>query len=649
MIFKQENDFSEKNEFYDSKTFENKFIKLAKYLIIFILIYFNKIYFTISLKRINPSNKFLYKNQINLDYIEIKFDITNLNLDLDNHSNIIKLSFNIRFYNKSQLIPPSTLLYSHPFSFLCFISIKDSNNIYSIPYIIDDKFFSCIEFFKLKDKITSGIKLFFQKDNSSTYYIFDEKSINYKNLIYKNEKPIYLKNESISSIIKDSSNKKEKFKNLYSLYPLPILKRCISLYDNIWYFQNIFNHYFCFCRGNNCNKIEQICKFYFYLNILDNNRHIYKKTHYLLDDLLFDDSSSDDSYPVFQEMNRLNFSAHYLTEDPKIYSLYCSNISNCRTIIPFGREIYNNYGDFVEKYLGLLLKLKIVVSGRYSNFHLLGILFYHLEYIKYISMGHGVCYFKDYLYKDDRLYGINKNNKIVISPSIKIISLAKKYGWKDDAMIKINLPKWDIYNIEQSNKNNNNSILIMFTWRDLRNNKIISLIYMQNILNLITDKKLNKELEKYNITLYYCFHRFLKKKNLSNYSRIKDYKYIKQIHQKDIFSCLSSTNLVVTDFSSIIFDLMYRNKPFILYLPDYYEKDIESIYTRDYIDLIESYKGMKWKLENQFFTINETVNKIIYYIKNNFLLDGNMKYLYKSFGFKKSFNTHKFINILKSL
>ena len=133
MIFKQENDFLEKNEFYDSKTFENKFLKLSKYLIIFILIYFNKLYFTISIKRINQSNIFLYKNQNNLGYKDINFDIRNLSLDLEEHSNIIKLSFNIGFYNKSQLIPPSTLLYSQPFSLICFISIKDSNNIYSIP------------------------------------------------------------------------------------------------------------------------------------------------------------------------------------------------------------------------------------------------------------------------------------------------------------------------------------------------------------------------------------------------------------------------------------------------------------------------------------------------------------------------------------
>ena len=133
MIFKQENDFSEINEFYDSKIFENKFCKLAKYLIIFILIYFNIIYFTISIKRINSFNKFLYLNQKNLGYRDIKFDIRNLSLDLDAPTNIIKLSFNIGFYNKSQLIPPSTLLYSQPFSLICFISIKDSNNIYSIP------------------------------------------------------------------------------------------------------------------------------------------------------------------------------------------------------------------------------------------------------------------------------------------------------------------------------------------------------------------------------------------------------------------------------------------------------------------------------------------------------------------------------------
>ena len=102
---------------------------------IFILIYFNIIYFNISIKRINQPNKFLYKNHINLGEKEIKFDITNLSLDLDIHSNIIKSSFNIGFYNKSQLIPLSTLLYSQPFSLICFISIKDSNIIYSIPYI----------------------------------------------------------------------------------------------------------------------------------------------------------------------------------------------------------------------------------------------------------------------------------------------------------------------------------------------------------------------------------------------------------------------------------------------------------------------------------------------------------------------------------
>ena len=73
-------------------------------------------------------------------------------------------------------------------------------------------------------------------------------------------------------------------------------------------------------------------------------------------------------------------------------------------------------------------------------------------------------------------------------------------------IIDMNLPKWDKYNdynIVSININQtirNNSIFMMFTWRDLKRHKVISIHYFKNILSIIQDNILNKALEDNNIS-----------------------------------------------------------------------------------------------------------------------------------------------------
>ena len=98
-------------------------------------------------------------------------------------------------------------------------------------------------------------------------------------------------------------------------------------------------------------------------------------------------------------------------------------------------------------------------------------------------------------------------------PSDKLIDLAKKYGWKDENIIKMNLPRWEKYDkiITNENKDNivNKSIFIMFTWRDLKKKKLISPYYFKNIIDLIDNYKLYNELVKKNITIYFSIHHLL--------------------------------------------------------------------------------------------------------------------------------------------
>jgi CDP-glycerol glycerophosphotransferase (TagB/SpsB family) len=126
-------------------------------------------------------------------------------------------------------------------------------------------------------------------------------------------------------------------------------------------------------------------------------------------------------------------------------------------------------------------------------------------------------------------------------------------------------------------------------------------------------------------------------------------KYIKFIEQNEISECLSKSSLVVSDFSSIIFDFMYRNKPFIIYIPDGEDPQIKEIYKNDYYELIESLKNGTIYFENKFFYINETVNKIIYYINNNFNLESKLKLFYDSFHFKRENSINKLVYYLNNL
>jgi hypothetical protein len=73
--------------------------------------------------------------------------------------------------------------------------------------------------------------------------------------------------------------------------------------------------------------------------------------------------------------------------------------------------------------------------------------------------------------------------------------MAKKYGWKDENIIKMNLPRWDKYsNIILQNSNDTNkfktqSIFLMFTWRFIKKNKNISKIYLNPLYYIFINDK----------------------------------------------------------------------------------------------------------------------------------------------------------------
>ena len=594
--------------------------------------------------------------------------INNLNINLiqfnsyySKQYNFTKISYQFRIFDSiNNTIVPSDLTLNYNLHILCFLNVNDTFNIYSLASIIEDEDFKCVEFFNINESVKIGFLIYETKSNALikedyvTCYI-DKVLFNlsYKNDdIFDSSKILNQYKLKISKIYNDNNNltKRNRLKKLYISKPICSLKR--NFYDekNNWNFLNIFNEYFCFCIGINCLKqiISEECKYYFYLYLIDKNKYLYKKTHYLLMDFILQKYSSDDVYPIFEEMINKNLSAHYLTEKKEILEKYCLRRKSCDLVIYADIKSYKINGDFLERHLTLILKLRQVISSVGVNINFINNLFYNVDYITYICIGHGVSYFKYYLYKD--YYGPNNFDKLLIPNSEKLISVVIKSGWKDTDLIKLNLPRWEKYNV--FNKSiieigniRFNYIFIMFTWRELSKDGNISLYYIQNIIKLLTNKLLINNLLKHNITLYFTLHHKILKykdvfKNLSN---------IIYIEENDIAECLSKTSLIVTDYSSIIFDMIYRRKPFIIFIPDAKDPMIKQNYLEFAYDIIKKFKLNYFKFKNIYFDIKSTVNRINYYIDNDFKLDRKMVEFYDEFNFKNGPIINEFINYILKL
>jgi len=571
---------------------------------------------------------------------------------------LIKIKYKMGFFDKNNhLILPSDLTLYNNLHIICHIIIINNNiEINSIPNIYLNNYYECIEFFNLNEQFKVGIKIYISNKNKIEGFSYFISETILKRVIYKNDEifEFMLFNKEYINIYNKINNINLnislKLKKSYMNYPLLSLKRNVAIFENIWYFKNIYNEYFCFCKGLYCLTKDnyQRCKYYSYLKIIDDNKNIYKKTDFFFIDFIFSEYSSDDVYPIFREMETQKKPVHYLTENFDIYQKHCFKKEKCLNIIYVNKNNYTLNGDFLENYLTLLLKLKQVISSGGIYFNYINNLFYNIEYITYICVGHGVSFFKHFLYARYSWYGQKVYDKILIPPSNKLISVAKNYGWNDKNIIKINLPRWDKYNhqnlslLKESSEINNNSIFFMFTWRRFNKNNNLSNYYFKNIFNLINNKNLNLALKKNNLILYFTLHHRLKHYE----KKFTNIKYIQLIKECSISECLSKTNLVVTDFSSIIFDIMYRRKPFVIYIPDANDPKIEKIYEKSYFELIQSLKNDTIIFENKYFELNETVDKIIYYINNNFNLESKLTKFYDSFGLKRGDNINEFINYI---
>lgn len=169
--------------------------------------------------------------------------------------------------------------------------------------------------------------------------------------------------------------------------------------------------------------------------------------------------------------------------------------------------------------------------------------------------------------------------KYVFSSSEYVDDLLKDvFKIKDSQLLRVGFPKND-YII---NGKNNKNILYAPTFRP---NQVL------NLNNLIELKSLNTFLSRHEYKLIIRLHpldisniEILEKGNFSN---------IKLDYNDEVQETLKLTEILITDYSSIAFDFIVKNKPIIFYIYDYKEYKKETGLLFNY-NQMPGYKCYKW-------------------------------------------------------
>lgn len=238
---------------------------------------------------------------------------------------------------------------------------------------------------------------------------------------------------------------------------------------------------------------------------------------------------------------------------------------------------------------------------------------------KRIFLQHGII--KDYL---EGLMKKNVNLDLFIcGAKPEYDYLLKILGFSAKVMKYTGLARYDYLE-----KIEDNVILLMPTWRDnlyyCSNNKSFQrTTYYKKYQELINNEELDKILEQEGLKLIFYPHYEIQE-HIQCFSTRSNHVIIAKKSEYDVQDLLKRARMLITDYSSIFFDIAYMNKPVI-----YYQFDYEEYRNEHYKEGYFSYKDHGFGPVTPY--MEEVLKYIEMYIKKNYTVEEKYKHRKREF------------------
>ncbi|MDO4553968.1 MAG: CDP-glycerol glycerophosphotransferase family protein [Lachnospiraceae bacterium] len=261
--------------------------------------------------------------------------------------------------------------------------------------------------------------------------------------------------------------------------------------------------------------------------------------------------------------------------DRSIYYVMDKNSPDMDKLAPYKKNVV----QFMSiRYIVYLLASKLLISTdtrthAYAWRRKNSIIFQYMDSKKLVFLQHGVTALK----KVDFLYGRGKNGDcslFVVTSDYEKNIVGEHFGYREKEIAVSGFARWDVLHDKSAGSN---EILLMPTWRnwleEVGDDIFRQSDYYKNYMELLTSQRLTDLLEKNDLKLNFYLH-----PKFRDY--IKDFKIdSKRIRlipfgEEPLNELMMKCRMLVTDYSSVCWDVYYQGKPVIFYqfdLDDYYQ------------------------------------------------------------------------------
>lgn len=246
-----------------------------------------------------------------------------------------------------------------------------------------------------------------------------------------------------------------------------------------------------------------------------------------------------------------------------------------------------------------------------------------LQHKKLVFLQHGVTAFK----KNDFLVDPGKTDgwEMFVTTSEKEKAIIAQY-YPEEKIKVTGFSRWDVL-VDKSG--NERQILMMPTWRnwldDVDDASFLNSEYFSKYRSLLLSERLHRMLETYDAKMVFYIHPKFREhvmlfSNLDN-ERIR----LVAFGQEQLNELMMECKMLITDYSSVSWDMFYQKKPVLFYqfdLDDYNET------AGSYIDMEKELFGERTDNETELLDILESYLKIGMKLKPQYgeMLSDSFKY-----------------------
>ncbi|MGL5278838.1 MAG: CDP-glycerol glycerophosphotransferase family protein [Cetobacterium sp.] len=226
------------------------------------------------------------------------------------------------------------------------------------------------------------------------------------------------------------------------------------------------------------------------------------------------------------------------------------------------------------------------------------------------------------------------NDFVVAASKFERDVFTTHYGYLKEEILLTGFPRYDDMASEIKEK----IILLMPTWRDNQDNleeKFLNTEFYLKIKSLLENRDLQGFLEEKNIKLYLYLHENFQKYNKYFFNFENKKISIIKNKEKNVKELLKISSCLISDYSSVIFDYAYMNKPVISYQFDY-ESYINSRKEKPFIDITSEIPALVTRKEDDIIEFLKRIEK------NNFeFIEKERKCLDKFFEYTDNKNCER--------